>query len=161
VVVGGDEVSYGRKPPKGTWREKMLAEVGDSLDRSRVHFVGKLPYAQFLTLLQISSVHIYLTVPFVLSWSLLEAMSSGCLIVASNTPPVREVMDDGVNGLLVDFSSPAALAERVDEALTNREGLRKVRERARQTVIERYDLATVCLPQQLALIEYLSARKTS
>ena len=160
LVVGGDEVSYGRKPPKGTWREKMLAEIGD-FDRSRVHFLGKLPYPLFLTMLQISSVHIYLTVPFVLSWSLLEAMSSGCLIVASNTAPVREVMDDNLNGLLVDFASPMALAERVDEALANREGLRKVRERARQTVIERYDLATVCLPQQLALIEWLSARKTS
>jgi glycosyltransferase involved in cell wall biosynthesis len=160
LVVGGDEVSYGRKPPKGTWREKMLAEIGD-FDRSRVHFLGKLPYPLFLSMLQVSSVHIYLTVPFVLSWSLLEAMSSGCLIVASNTAPVREVMDDNINGLLVDFSSPAALAERVDEALTEREGLRKIRERARETVIERYDLATVCLPQQLALIEWLSARKTT
>ena len=89
------------------------------------------------------------------------SMSAGCLIVASNTAPVREAMDDGVNGLLVDFNSPERLAERVEEALDNREGLRGVRERARQTVIERYDLATVCLPQQLALIEWLAAKKVS
>jgi glycosyltransferase involved in cell wall biosynthesis len=159
LVVGGDDVSYGRKPPKGTWREKLMAEVGDSLDLSRVHFVGKLPYPTFLTLLQVSSAHVYLTVPFVLSWSLLEAMSSGCQIVASNTPPVREVMDDGVNGLLVDFNSPKAVAERVVEALENRKGSAALRGRARQTVVERYDLASVCLPQQLALIEWLVGRK--
>ena len=168
LVIGGDEVSYGRKPSKKgtdgkerTWREVMMAEVGSGLDLSRVHFTGKLPYPQFLQLLQVSSVHVYLTVPFVLSWSLLEAMSSGCLIVASNTPPVREVMDDGVNGLLVDFLAPAQIAARVEEALVNPDQLQPLRERARRTVIERYDLQSVCLPQQLALIEWLSARKAS
>jgi glycosyltransferase involved in cell wall biosynthesis len=86
-------------------------------------------------------------------------MASGCQIVASNTPPVREVMDDGVNGLLVDFNSPKAVAERVVEALENRKGSAALRGRARQTVVERYDLASVCLPQQLALIEWLVGRK--
>jgi len=106
-------------------------------------------------------VHVYLTVPFVLSWSLLEAMAAGCLIVASGTQPVREAMDDGVNGLLVDFLSPAQVAARVEEALVNQDRLQPLRERARQTVVERYDLLSVCLPQQLALIEWLAARKAS
>ena len=162
LIIGGDEVSYGRKPTKGkTWREVMMAEVGGALDMSRVHFTGKVPYGQFLQLLQISSVHVYLTVPFVLSWSLLEAMAAGCLIVASGTQPVREAMDDGVNGLLVDFLSPAQVAARVEEALVNQDRLQPLRERARQTVVERYDLLSVCLPQQLALIEWLAARKAS
>ena len=162
LIIGGDEVSYGRKPAKGkSWREVMMAEVGASLDPARVHFTGKLPYAQFLKLLQISSVHVYLTVPFVLSWSLLEAMAAGCLIVASGTPPVREVIDDGVNGLLVDFLSPAQIAGRVEEALVSQESLQPLRQRARQSVVERYDLLSVCLPQQLALIEWLAARKAS
>ena len=162
LIIGGDEVSYGRKPTKGkTWREVMMAEVGGAIDPARVHFTGKVPYVQFLQLLQISSVHVYLTVPFVLSWSLLEAMAAGCLIVASGTPPVREVMDDGVNGLLVDFLSPAQVAGRVEEALVNQDRLQPLRERARQTVVERYDLLSVCLPQQLALIEWLAGRKAS
>ena len=68
-------------------------------------------------------------------------------------------MDDGVSGLLVDFLSPAQIAERVEEALVNQDQLQPLRARARQTVLERYDLLSVCLPQQLALIEWLAARK--
>jgi hypothetical protein len=98
LVVGGDEVSYGRRAAEGkSWREVMLAEV--PLDLSRVHFLGKLPYDQYRSVLQISSAHIYLTRPFVLSWSCIEAMSIGCLVIGSKTPPVQEVIADGVNGL--------------------------------------------------------------
>jgi len=162
IVVGGDEVSYGRKASQGkTWREVLMAEVGASIDLKRVHFVGKLPYGTFLKMLQVSSAHVYLTVPFVLSWSLLEAMAAGCLIVASGTPPVREAMDDGVNGMLVDFLSPAQVAERIEEALVNHDQLQPLRARARQSVIDRYDLLSVCLPQQLALIEWLASRKAN
>lgn len=160
LIVGGDEVSYGRRLPDGqTYRRKMLDEVGSALDMSRVHFLGKVPYQTFLQILQVSSVHVYLTVPFVLSWSLLEAMSVGCLIVASNTPPVREVMDDGVTGLLVDFLSPGQVAERVDEALENQDKLQPLRMRARQLVIDRFDLKSVCLPAYLGLIEWLAGKK--
>jgi glycosyltransferase involved in cell wall biosynthesis len=159
LIVGGDETSYGRKAEGApNWREKMMKELGAELDMTRVHFLGKLPYADFLKMLQVSSVHVYLTVPFVLSWSMLEAMSSGCLIVGSRTPPVMEVMQDGVNGLLVDFLSPAAITERIIEALESQEALAKLRENARQTVIERFDLRKVCMPQQLALINTLAAR---
>lgn len=158
LIVGGDETSYGRKPDGApNWREKIMREVGADLDMSRVHFLGKIPYLTFLQLLQVSSVHVYLTVPFVLSWSMLEAMSAGCLIVGSRTPPVQEAVRDGENGLLVDFLSPTAITERVVEALENQDQFAKVREAARETIISRYDLRTVCLPRHVALIHSLVA----
>ncbi|MBI2310886.1 MAG: glycosyltransferase [Betaproteobacteria bacterium] len=160
LIVGGDEVSYGRKLPEGqTYRQKMLDEVGSQLDMKRVHFVGKLPYPTFIKMLQISSAHVYLTVPFVLSWSMLEAMSLGCLVIGSRTAPVQEVIEDGVNGLLVDYLSPHQIAERIEEALENRDRMQPIRQRARRTVVERYDLRTVCLPQHLALIETVRGRR--
>jgi glycosyltransferase involved in cell wall biosynthesis len=157
IVVGGDEVSYGRRPPAGkTYRQQLMAEVGKDLDLARVHFTGKVPYSQFISILQISTTHVYLTYPFVLSWSMLESMAAGCLVVGSRTPPVEEVIRDRENGLLCDFHSPADVAAKVVEALAEREALRPLRERARQTVLERYDLKTVCLPRHVALIQSLA-----
>ncbi|QLH66023.1 glycosyltransferase family 4 protein [Aeromonas veronii] len=116
VIVGGDGVSYGSKPKDApSWRVKMLRE--NPVDLERVHFLGKVPYATYKNVLQISAVHVYLTYPFVLSWSLLEAMASGCLIVGSDTAPVREVINDGENGLLVGFFDTDSIAERVLSAL--------------------------------------------
>jgi glycosyltransferase involved in cell wall biosynthesis len=112
VIVGGDEVSYGKQPADAkTWREKMLSEV--TLDATRTHFLGKLPRAQYVKVLQVSAAHVYLTYPFVLSWSLLEAMACGANIVASNTPPVREVVRDGENGVLVPFFDAIQAAARI------------------------------------------------
>jgi glycosyltransferase involved in cell wall biosynthesis len=139
VIVGGDDVSYGAKAPDGkTWREHMLDEV--SVDATRVHFLGRLPYAQYLRLLQVSSAHVYLTVPFVLSWSMLEAMSAGCLVVGSKTAPVQEVIEHGKNGLLVDFFSPDQIAEAVDQVLDHPDRMQAMREAARKTIIERYEV---------------------
>jgi hypothetical protein len=99
LIVGGDGVSYGRKLREGaSYRAQMVAELEGRLDLRRVHFLGRLPYRQYLIILQISTVHIYLTYPFVLSWSLLEAMSAGCFVIASRTSPVEEVIRDGENG---------------------------------------------------------------
>jgi len=106
----------------------MLRE--NSLDSSRVHFLGKVPYATYKKVLQVSAVHVYLTYPFVLSWSLLEAMASGCLIVSSDTAPVREVLRHGENGLLVNFFRPQQLAELVVAALESPQRLSELRRAA-------------------------------
>lgn len=160
VVVGGDEVSYSPRLPAGeTYRARMLRELDGRIDLSRVHFTGRVPYARYLELLRRSSVHVYLTYPFVLSWSVLEAMSAGCLVVASRTAPVEEAIRDGENGLLVDFFSPEAIAERVALGLSQEENLVPLRRRARQTVLERYDLKRICLPAQEKLVAALLERQ--
>ena len=140
LIVGGDEVSYGG-PPKDAahWREKMLSEV--ALDPQRTHFLGKLPYNTYRRVLQVSAAHVYLTYPFVLSWSMLEAMASGCLLIGSGTGPVQEVIDDGVNGLLVDFFDTGAMADRIVEALERGPALQPLRHAAQRTVADRYSLA--------------------
>ncbi|GAB4175195.1 MAG: glycosyltransferase family 4 protein [Thalassobaculales bacterium] len=159
VIVGGDRVSYGKPPDDAvSWREKALRDC--AIDPARTHFLGHLPYDRFLTVLKLSRVHAYLTYPFVLSWSMMEAMSTGCLIVGSNTAPVREVLTDGVNGLLCDFFDPEAIAARIGEALDRQDELEPLRRAARQTVLERYDLRSVCLPAHLRLIDTLVAGGT-
>lgn len=157
IIVGADGVSYGRLPADGTsWRQHMLRELSGQLDLSRVHFLGWLPYEQYLAVLQVSSAHVYFTYPFVLSWGLLEAMAAGCLLIASRTTPVEEVIDGSDNGHLVDFFDIDALAGQIISALRNPAAGRAMRETARRHVIERYDLKTVCLPGHLALIHRLS-----
>ena len=154
VVVGADGVSYGAPAAGGrSFRTQMLEELGDAIDLSRVHFLGRIPYSVYLKVLQVSTAHVYLTYPFVLSWSMLEAMAAECLIVGSRTAPVEEVIRDGENGVLVDIFSPAAIAGRVVQALADREAFRPIRQRARQTIRERYDLRRVCLPRQLELLQ--------
>ena len=157
VIAGEDRVCYGKKlPDKKTYKELMLDKV--SLDPARVHFTGSLPYGQYKRLLQASTVHVYLTRPFVLSWSMLEAMACGCLVVGSDTAPVREVLEDGVNGLLTDFFSPQAIADRVVEALARREEFGSLRLAARRTIEERYALQTL-LPGHVRLVRNLGERR--
>lgn len=150
IIVGGDDVSYGIRLPEGqTYRQRYCAEVQDQVDWSRVFFVGKLPYADYLQVLQVSAVHVYLTYPFVLSWSMLEAMSAGCLLVASDTGPVKEVIEEGRNGLLVDFFDHEKLAGQIAEVLTDAATHQALRDNARKTIINQYDLKTICLPRML------------
>jgi glycosyltransferase involved in cell wall biosynthesis len=152
VIVGGSEVSYGRRAPNGqSWRATLVREVADQLDFSRVHFVGKIPYSVFLQLLRVSAAHVYLSYPFVLSWSMLEAMASECLVIGSRTEPVMEVLEHERNGLLVDFFSPAEIAATVIRALEDPHKYRELRHAARETIIQRYDLRQ-CLPRHLELI---------
>ncbi|MCL1825709.1 MAG: glycosyltransferase family 4 protein [Betaproteobacteria bacterium] len=132
LVVGGDEVSYGDSPSDApNWREKMLRE--NPVDLERVHFLGKVSYDVYRCILQVSAVHVYLTYPFVLSWSVLEAMACGCLLVASDTAPVREVIRHGENGWLVDFFDGKALVKRVLHALSNPPEAAAMRANARQS----------------------------
>ena len=158
VVVGEQKgVSYGKACEDGEWCDRFLAEIEGEYDPSRVHFVGRINYEPFLTLLQLSKAHVYLTYPFVLSWSLLEAMSSGCAIVGSATAPVMEVLDHEHNGLLVDFFSPQAIAEQVDRLLRDRSLAKKLGRQAHLDAIEHYSLER-CLPRQLNLIDLVASR---
>ena len=159
VIVGENRVAYGKNLPDGkTYQELMLEKV--PLDLSRVHFTGLLPYQEYLQVLQASSVHIYLTYPFVLSWSMLEAMSTGCLLVASNTPPVKELIKDGYNGLLVDFFSPEKIAKRVEEALDNPTRMENICSNARETIVNNYNLRDL-LTQHLEWVKTGRIKKAS
>ncbi|MGB3279254.1 MAG: glycosyltransferase family 4 protein [Pseudorhodobacter sp.] len=154
VIVGGDEVSYGASPSDGkSWKQIFLDEVKDRLDLSRVHFLGKVPYLQFVALMQISRVHAYLTYPFVLSWSMLEAMSAGAYVVGSRTAPVEELIEDGVNGRLVDFWDIKAWSNALTEGLAEPEKFMPLRRAARQTIVENYDLQSICMPRMVEYVE--------
>jgi len=161
IIVGGDGVSYGAKPTMekngaASWKEVFINEVRGHIadeDWARVHFVGQVPYGNFVSLLQLSTVHVYWTYPFVLSWSLIEAMSAGAAIVASDTAPLREVIQHGENGLLVDFFSVDSLVKSVCSLLDDPGQRARCGAAARATAIARYDLKTVCLPKQLSWVE--------
>jgi glycosyltransferase involved in cell wall biosynthesis len=152
LIIGGHGTSYGAPPPPDTtWQSIFLKEVESRLDMSRVHFTGHLPYRDYLSALQVSSAHIYFSYPFVLSWSLVEAMSAGCLVIGSDTGPVREVLQD-TNGVLVPFFDHEQLADRTIEAIAKPERFKRFRANARQTVLNHYDLRRTCLPALLELI---------
>jgi glycosyltransferase involved in cell wall biosynthesis len=156
VIVGHDGAGYGWTAPSGlSWRDRMLGEV--AIDPERVHFLGIVPHAEYLSLLQISAAHVYLTAPFVLSWSVVEAMAAGCLVVGSRTAPVEELIEHGHNGLLVDFFSPTELADTVSMALAERRGFARLRQRARETVLQDYSV-TACLPRQLSIVAETAGR---
>jgi glycosyltransferase involved in cell wall biosynthesis len=158
LMIGGDEVSYGRRLPEGeSYKKKYLAEV--PIDPSRVFFLGKIPYDQFVGILRVSAAHLYLTYPFVLSWSMLEAMSLGCCVIGSSTPPVMEVLKHEQNGLLVDFFSPIGIADAVDRVLDHPTRMQHLRDAARKTIVDTYDLKRICLPRTLRLIEDIAKRQ--
>jgi glycosyltransferase involved in cell wall biosynthesis len=155
VIVGGQGNPYGDRANAGeALKDRLVAETG--VDLARTHFLGNVPWSRLQTVFRVSSVHIYLTVPFVLSWSLMEAMASACAVVASDTAPVREVIEDGVNGRLADFHAPAAFVARCNAILDAPDRAADLRRRARATVLARYDLQ-LCLKRQVALIERLVA----
>lgn len=158
ILVGGEGVSYGPPPAQGgSWKQVLLAELEGQLDLGRIHFVGQVPHPVLHDLFRVCACHVYLTYPFVLSWSLLEAMACGAVVIGSDTPPVAEVISHGVNGLLVDFFSHEALAERVAEVLADPAAHRSLALEARRTVQQHFDLHGVCLPRQLALVDWLAA----
>lgn len=157
LIAGSDGVSYGKKLPAGkTYRQALTEEV--NFDKSRVHFLGALPYEQYVKLLQISSAHIYLTVPFVLSWSMMEAMAAGCLMICSDTAPVKEVLKDRENGLLASFFSPEEIADRVDEVFAHPDRMQELRQNARKTILQKYALSRT-LPLHKKLLVDLAEGK--
>lgn len=160
LIVGADDVSYGARPTPeahgdSKWKDIFAAEVRPHIsdaDWSRVHFLGNVPYQHFIPLLQLSTVHVYLTFPFVLSWSLLEAMSAGCAIVASDTQPLHEAVRHNETGKLVNFFDHAALAKTVCSLLDDPATRQQLGANARLFAQAHYDLQTVCLPRQLAWV---------
>ena len=161
LLVGGDDVSYGARAEGGRkWKDLFAAEVRAQIsdaDWARVHFLGHVPYQHFIPLLQLSSVHVYLTYPFVLSWSLLEAMSLGCAIVASDTQPLREAVRDDETGRLVDFFDVGGLAQQVCALLDDPQARARLGASARAFARAHYDLRSVCLPRQLEWVRALAA----
>ena len=153
LIVGGDEVSYGSAPKdqKG-WKDVILNEVKDKLDMSRVHFMGKIAYEQFTALMQVSRAHAYLTYPFVLSWSMIEAMSAGAHVIGSRTAPVEEVIKDGVNGSLVDFLDVEGWSAKLIDALAKPDKYMLIRQAARETALKRYDQRYL-LPKMIDFVE--------
>ncbi len=154
IVVGGDSVSYGKQlPPGQTYRQRYLSEIADRVDQSRIHFTGYLPYGDYLKVLQVSRAHVYMTYPFILSWSVLEAMSAGCLVIASATPPVQEVITDRQNGLLFPFEEPVTLANHAISVLSDPGKYNSLRTAARQSIVSLYDFNTVSYPAFKQLIQ--------
>ncbi|MEO5342770.1 MAG: glycosyltransferase family 4 protein [Gammaproteobacteria bacterium SHHR-1] len=161
LIVGGDGVSYGARPSTGqSWKDIFAAEVRPQIsdaDWARVHFLGNVPYQHFIPLLQLSSLHVYLTYPFVLSWSLLEAMSLGCAIVASDTQPLHEAIRQDETGRLVGFFDRQGLVDEVCALLEDPAARQRLGANARAFAQANYDLRQVCLPRQLAWVEGLLA----
>lgn len=154
LMIGGGGVSYGNGPKEGgTWREKLEKEVGNAIPQDRVHWTGRLEYAQLVAALQISRAHVYLTYPFVQSWSMVEALGLGALVVGSRTSPVQEFIQSEQTGLLFDFFNQQQLVEKTVAALSNPERYAETKIRARLFIQENYDIKTICLPKQAELIE--------
>ena len=160
LIVGGNGTSYGRKSTSsGGYRGEMEAEIGDRVDWDRVHFLGRLAYPDYVKVTQIGRCAVHLSYPFVLSWSLLESMAMGAVMIASDTAPIREVIEHGKNGLLVDFHDHGALAKQVIEVLANHDTYAPLGVAARQHVQQTYDFETVTLRQHLERINSLVPKK--
>lgn len=159
-VIGGNQQGYGPLPPNGAcWRDYFYSDIHRNLseaDRQRVFFFDYLPLDYYLTLLQSSSVHVYLSYPFVASWSLLEAMSIGCAVIGSNTGPVAEFITDGKNGVLTDFFDSHRLALKIAELLDSEETRLCLGKAARQHIVGTYDRARICLPAQISWVRQLA-----
>ncbi|MFZ4541455.1 MAG: glycosyltransferase family 4 protein [Rickettsiales bacterium] len=155
IAVGADSVSYGKRAPDGkTYRQVMSEQV--SLPVDRIHFVGTVPYDDLIKLFQVSAAHLYLTYPFVLSWSMLEAMASGVALVASNTKPVLEIVQHEVNGLLADFFSPEDVAAKISQLLDDPSRNAAMRLAARSTVVQRFAVKDL-LPLHMQLVREIAA----
>jgi glycosyltransferase involved in cell wall biosynthesis len=161
IVIGADEEGgYGKPAEKGTtWGQKLFGEVADLVDRERIHFVGRVPHSLMIETLSLSSAHVYYTYPFVMSWSLLEAMATECLVLGSDTPPVRDAITPGVDGILNDFFDVEALADAMIEACRNPQKFVGMRKAARETILRNWDRETIHQPAWLNLVEPMLERR--
>ena len=159
LIIGGEDNGYGAPPPEGiTWKQFFINEVrGEFSDEawSRIHFLGRVNYEIFISVLKLSTVHVYFTYPFVLSWSLLEAMSLSCCVLGSDTEPVREVISDNKNGLLVDFFDYKEIGRKISYLLDNPQERERLSNKAREHIVQNYDLYNVCIPKQIDWVKSL------
>ena len=157
VVIGADERGGYGKPAEGsqTWGSQIFGEIAERIDRSRIHFVGRLPHQVMLDALMLSWAHVYYTYPFVLSWSLLEAMALECLIIGSNTAPLHDAITDKKNGILLDFFDVEALSDAMIAACRDQSSFAPLRKAARETILKTFDRETICEPKWLDLIQPL------
>lgn len=155
VIAGEDRVCYGPQLANTTYKKLMLEKL--DLDLNRIHFVGGLPFNKYVDLLRISSAHVYLTYPFVCSWSMLDSMSCACPLIASNTAPVTEFVRDGYNGLLFNFYDIDEQIRKIEFALENKEEMKRLRENARKTIVENYALKDL-LPKHLENIKAIATK---
>jgi glycosyltransferase involved in cell wall biosynthesis len=155
VVIGADEPGGYGKPAgdKQTWGNILFGEIADKVNRARIHFVGRVPHQVMLEALSLSWAHVYYTYPFVLSWSLLESMACECLVIGSDTGPVRDAITNGKDGILLDFFDVEALSDALIAACREPKKYAAMRKAARQTILERYDRATICEPKWLELVQ--------
>jgi glycosyltransferase involved in cell wall biosynthesis len=158
IAIGADGTGYGGQRADGkTWRDTLSAELGSRLDHKRVHFVGRVDHQKMIDILSMGAAHVYYTYPFTLSWSLVEAMACECLVLGSDTAPVRDAIEDGVNGRLLDFFDVDALTQAMIDAVRHPERYVAMRRRARETAFESFDLNTKGLPGWLRMIDEVVA----
>lgn len=160
VLVGGDDVSYGARIVGTTWRQHFQTQLAGQYDASRVLFPGQVPYEQYLQLLQRSDAHVYLSYPFVASWSLREAMAAGCAIVGADVDPVKEFITDGRTGLVASCLNPAAVADKVQTLLDDPRLAAKLRQGARKHAEKHLDMKQHLTAFE-ARIEELTGKKVS
>ncbi len=161
LIVGDDDVTYGRLAEGKSLRAQLLKELDTRIDQKRIFFVGRVSYQVYLDILKISSVHVYLTYPFVPGWSLLEAMSCGTPVVAANVEPVREFVEDEVTGLLADFFDYQGIADQVLRVLARASGVSDMCQAARTSIVEGYDWNSVIKPQFADLLNELLGENLS
>ena len=155
-IIGASGKGYGADPPEGqTWKDIFLQEVEEKIDISRVHFLGLIDYNDLISLLQVTSVHVYLSYPFVLSWSFLEAMACGAVVAAADTEPVREVIKDKKNGIIIDFFNAMQIGTEVNKILKHPEKYKEVSKEARKTIVSKYEVSTKSIPNQIKLVKRL------
>ncbi|HEY0009788.1 MAG TPA: glycosyltransferase [Tepidisphaeraceae bacterium] len=153
LVIGTDRIAYGGDESYTQGKSfKQWVLDQDDYDLNRIKFIGRVQPDELSRTLAASDLHIYLTVPFVLSWSMMDAMSCGAVVLASDTSPVREMIKDGENGLLADFFSPEDFADKACRVLADPDAHRPLGDAAEKMVQDHYALETL-LPQMLALYD--------
>lgn len=157
IIVGEDRVAYGKKLETGkTYKEDALERL--DLDHSRICFTDLLSRPDYLKVLKLSSLHVYFTVPFVLSWSMMEALSTGCLLLGSRSAPVLELIEDGKNGYLTEYRDRERLADDIERLLETRADHDHIREAARRTITDNYAARDIYRAKKVMFAEIAAGR---